>query len=62
MVNRRELVCSDLAISNALVAELCGYPKVMEKIKKKFSVHNKKRKIANRNLVRRNANKVAHNC
>ena len=59
-MNREELLCNDLAYANAKVAELCGYPKVLSTLKKKFSVHNPKRKIGERRLVRRNANKLAH--
>jgi hypothetical protein len=50
-----------MTFDNAMVAKLCGYPKVLERLAKKVSVHNKKRKIGKRLLVKRNANKVAHN-
>ena len=59
-IKREELLCTDLAYGNAMVAKLCGYPKVFLKLEKKTSVHNKKRKIGKRLLVRRNANKYAH--
>jgi len=59
-MNRNELTCSNLHYANAKVFELCGYPKPMQKIEKKFSIYNKKRKIGKRNLVRKNANKYAH--
>lgn len=59
-IKREELLCSDLAYGNAMVAKLCGYPKLFLKLEKKTSVHNKKRKIGKRLLVRRNANKYAH--
>jgi len=60
-LTREEFLCSDLHYNNAKVAELCGYPKVLIKLEKKFSVHNPKRKIGKRRLVRRNGNKLAHN-
>ncbi len=60
MKKREEYLCEDLIIANAVIAHLCGYPKVLDKIKSKFSVHNKKRKIAKRVLIRKNANKYAH--
>jgi hypothetical protein len=59
-IKREELLCCDLAYDNAMVAELCGYPKLLLKLEKKTSVHNKKRKIGKRLLVKRNANKYAH--
>lgn len=59
-MKREEYLCNDLAYANALVAESCGYPKVLKILEKKTSVHNKKRKIGNRVLVRRNGNKYAH--
>ena len=60
MKKREEYLCDDLEIANGVIAHLCGYPKVLDKIKSKFSVHNKKRKIAKRVLIRKNANKYAH--
>jgi len=59
-MKREEYLCKDLVIANAVIAHLCGYPKVLEKVKTKFSVHNKKRKIGKRVLVRKNGNKFAH--
>jgi hypothetical protein len=59
-IKREELLCGDLAYANAVIAELCGYPKLLLKLEKKTSVHNKKRKIGKRLLVRKNANKYAH--
>ena len=59
-IKREELLCGDLAYGNAVIAELCGYPKLLLKLEKKTSVHNKKRKIGKRLLVRKNANKYAH--
>lgn len=59
-MKREECLCNDLVYANALVAELCGYPKVLKIIEKKTSVHNKKRKIGKRVLVRKNGNKYAH--
>jgi len=59
-MKREEYLCCDLAYANAKVAELCGYPKVFKILEKQTSVHNKKRKIDNRRLVRRNGNKLAH--
>ena len=59
-MKREECLCIDLVYANALVAELCGYPKVLKIIEKKTSVHNKKRKIGKRVLVRKNGNKYAH--
>ena len=59
-MNRNELTCNDLHYKNAKTFELCGYPIMMKKLEKKFSVYNKKRKVGKRNLVRRNANKYAH--
>ena len=59
-IKREELLCNDLAYGNAMVAKLCGYPKLLLKLEKKTSVHNKKRKIGKRLLVKRNANKYAH--
>ena len=59
-MERIEFTCNDLHYNNAKVFELCGYPTIMKKLEKKYSVHNKKRKIGKRNLVRKNANKYAH--
>ena len=59
-MKREEYLCKDLAYANAKVAELCGYPKVLKRLEKKTSVHNKKRKIAKRVLIRKNGNKYAH--
>ena len=60
-LTRQEYLCNNMTYNNAMVAKLCGYPKVLDKLAKRVSVHNKKRKIGKRLLVRRNANKVAHN-
>ena len=60
-MTREEILCNNLAYNNAKVAELCGYPKVFIKLTKRCSVHNPKRKINERRLVRRNGNKYAHN-
>ena len=59
-VLRETLTCNDLMISNALVAEMCGHPTLLKKIKNKYDVNKPKRKINKRLLVRRNANKYAH--
>ena len=59
-MKREEYLCKDLAYDNAKIAELCGYPKVLKTLEKKTSVHNKKRKIAKRVLIRKNGNKYAH--
>ena len=59
-MERTEFTCNDLHYNNAKVFELGGYPTIMKKLEKKYSVHNKKRKIGKRNLVRKNANKYAH--
>ena len=60
LMQREEYLCKDLAIANAVVAHMCGYTKVLDKIKKKHSVHNKKRKCGNRVLIRVNANNYMH--
>jgi hypothetical protein len=60
MKKREEYICNDLAYANALIAESCGYPKVLKILEKRTSVHNKKRKIFGRLLVRKNGNKFAH--
>ena len=60
-LTRQEFLCNDIHYNNAKVAELCGYPKAIKLLEKKFSVHNPKRKIGKRRLVRRNGNKLAHN-
>ena len=59
-MNREEYTCNELTIANAEIAELCGYPKVLQKVQKKYSVHNKKRKVGNRVLIRKNANNYIH--
>ena len=59
-MEREEYLCNDLTYANALIAEACGYSKVFKTLRKRASVHNKKRKIANRTLVRTNGNKYAH--
>jgi hypothetical protein len=59
-MKREEYLCKDLAIANAVVAHMCGYPKVLDKVKKKHSVHNKKRKVEKRVLIRKNANNYVH--
>ena len=59
-MKREEYLCNDLTYANALVAESCGYLKVFKTLEKKSSVHNKKRKIGKRVLVRKNGNKYAH--
>lgn len=59
-MERTEFTCNDLHYNNAKVFEQCGYKAVMKKLEKKYSVYNKKRKIGKRNLVRKNANKLAH--
>jgi hypothetical protein len=60
MKKREEYLCNDLVYANAFIAESCGYSKVFKILEKRTSVHNKKRKIFGRLLVRRNANKFAH--
>ena len=57
---RQEYLCKDLIIANAVIAHMCGYPKVLEKVKTKYSVLNKKRKVEKRVLIRKNANNYAH--
>jgi len=57
---RQEYLCKDLIIANAVIAHLCGYPKVLEKVKNKYSVRNKKRKVGRRVLIRKNANNYVH--
>ena len=60
LTNREQLTCNDLMIKNAVIAHMCGYPKMLEKVKTKFNVNKPKRKIANRVLIRKNANNYAH--
>ena len=31
-IKREELLCGDLAYGNAVIAELCGYPKLLLKL------------------------------
>ena len=57
---RQEYLCKDLIIANAVIAHMCGYPKVLEKVKTKYSVLNKKRKVEKRVLIRKNANNYVH--
>ena len=57
---RQEYLCKDLIIANAVIAHMCGYPKVLEKVKTKYSVLNKKRKVEQRVLIRKNANNYVH--
>ena len=59
-MKREELTCNDLMIQNAVIAHMCGYPKMLEKVKTKFNVNKPKRKIENRVLIRKNANNYAH--
>ena len=47
-------------LKNAIVAHMCGYPKMLEKVKKKYDVNKPKRKIEKRVLIRKNANNYAH--
>ena len=39
-LTRQEYLCNNMAYDNAMVAKLCGYPKVLDKLAKKVSVHN----------------------
>ena len=59
-MKREEYLCNSLVIANAVVAHMCGYPKVLEKVQKKHSVHNTKRKVEKRVLIRKNANNYVH--
>ena len=47
-------------IANAVIAHMCGYPKVLDKVQKKHSTNNKKRKCGSRLLIRKNANNYLH--
>ena len=58
---REKYTCSDTMLKNAVIAHVCGYPKLLQKVKNKYDVtNNKKRKCGGRVLVRNNANKYAH--
>jgi hypothetical protein len=57
---RQEYLCKDLMIANAVIAHMCGYPKVLERVKNKHSTNNKKRKCGSRVLIRKNANNYIH--
>jgi len=59
-MDRERYHCNDLLLQNALVAELCGYPKLLEKVKKKWDANNRKRKCGKRILIKKNANKLMH--
>jgi len=59
-MKRAEYLCEDLAIANAVIAHMCGYPKVLEKVQTKHNVNNKKRKVGRRVLIRKNANNYVH--
>ena len=59
-MKREELTCNDMMLKNAVIAHMCGYPKLLEKVKKKFNVNNRKRKVDNRVLIRKNANNYVH--